>query len=492
MYKVLSDKVRLSDKLPERARRFEILKRILLGTIYDCQTYQFHEERDQAKKPIPLKDRAPAVDVGLGLVRNTIDTSISFVFGEGRYPEIDCDDQILRDQILDFMKETNLFEIMQNAMFWGSLGSAGIHLFASKNNRIHFKVYCTQYLTPKWQADEPDRLESITEKYIVKGSDLLEMGYRIDPLTLNHDYWFQRIWNDNSEIWYFPWPVANVKGEPIVPQIDESRSVNHYLGFVPWVWLKNLKGGDDIDGASTFQGAIKTCIEIDYLISQGDRGLKYMSDPTLVIINPMSTNEEIFKSASSAIVLGKDGKAEILEMKGGGHSVLLDQVRTLREAALEAMCGNRGTPEKMHATQSGTALEHLWMPMVMMAGDLRNNYGEKGLLQLLNMVMQIGADRQLCIMGKLINKIPRNQPIALRWGRYFEPTLTDLQQQATTLAQLKDSGLMSRETAIKVLSSEYSVENVEAELVLIKAGEDLEDAREIHVAAAVQIKGNRN
>ncbi len=491
MFKLLASKVKLSDKLPARAQKFEVLKRILCGTIYDVQQHPFYEERDYQRKIIPLKDRAPSVDVGIGLIRNTVDTSISFVFGEGRWPDLDCDDQTLRDQILDFIKETNLFETMQNAMFWGSLGSAAIHLFVSQNNRVHFKTYCTQYLTPKWQDDEPDTLESITEKYIVKGVDLQALGYNIDFATLNHDYWFQRIWDANSEIWYLPWPVNAVPSDP-GPRIDSKRSVTHNLGFVPWVWLKNLKGGDEIDGASTFQGAIKTCIEIDYLISQGDRGLKYMSDPTLVIVNPVAPNEDIFKSAASAIVLGKDGKAEILEMKGGGHGVLLEQVKTLREAALEAMCGNRGTPEKMHATQSGSALEHLYMPLVFMSGDLRNSYGEKGLLQLLNMVMKIGADRQLCIMGKLIPKIPRNQPIALRWGRYFEPTLTDLQQQATTLSQLKDAGLMSRETAVKVLASEYSVENVQAEIALIIAGENLEDAREIKVQAAVQVKGDRN
>lgn len=491
MFKVLSDKVEISNKLPERARRFEVLKRILLGSIYDVQSYQFHEERDFQKRTIPLKDRAPSVDVGLGLIRNTVDTSISFVFGEGRWPDIDLDDQTLRDQMLDFIKESNLFIIMQDAMFWGSLGSSAIHLFVSKNNRCHFKVYCTQFLTPKWQADEPDTLESITEKYIVKGAELLEMDYNIPADKVNHDYWFQRIWDANNETWYLPWPVNAIPGDP-GPRIDTKRSVTHSLGFVPWVWLKNLKGGDTIDGASTFQGAIKTVIEIDYLISQGDRGLRYMSDPTLVLINPIAPNEDIFKSAASAIVMGKDGHAEILEMKGGGHSVLLDQVRTLREAALEAMCGNRGTPEKMHATQSGTALEHLWMPMVFQAGDLRNAYGEKGLLQLLNMVMKIGADRQLMIMGKLIQRISKNQPIALRWGRYFEPTLTDLQMQATTLAQLKDGGMMSRETCVKVLATEYSIENVKAEIALIEAGEALEDAREIKVAAAVQIKGNRN
>ena len=69
-------------------------------------------------------------------------------------------------------------------------------------------------------------------------------------------------------------------------EIDEARSVQHGLGFVPMVWIRNLPGqsstGDAVDGACTFRAAIETQIEIEYQLSQAGRGLKYSSDPTLV------------------------------------------------------------------------------------------------------------------------------------------------------------------------------------------------------------------
>ena len=78
-------------------------------------------------------------------------------------------------------------------------------------------------------------------------------------------------------------PSAN-QSQPI---IDTARSVSHKLGAVPIVWIKNLPGlpttGDSADGACTFAAAMHTQVEIDYQLSQAGRGLKYSSDPTLLL-----------------------------------------------------------------------------------------------------------------------------------------------------------------------------------------------------------------
>ena len=59
------------------------------------------------------------------------------------------------------------------------------------------------------------------------------------------------------------------------------------LGFVPMVWIRNLPSGtDDVDGECTFEAAISTIMEMDYQLSQAGRGLKYASDPTLLIKEP--------------------------------------------------------------------------------------------------------------------------------------------------------------------------------------------------------------
>jgi len=84
-------------------------------------------------------------------------------------------------------------------------------------------------------------------------------------------------------------------------EIDLNRTVSHGLGFVPVVWIRNLPGysstGDPNDGMCTFRAAIDTQIEIDYQLSQAGRGLKYSSDPTLLLKEPLGADSDIIKGA---------------------------------------------------------------------------------------------------------------------------------------------------------------------------------------------------
>ena len=71
---------------------------------------------------------------------------------------------------------------------------------------------------------------------------------------------------------------------------------------------------DPSDGACTFRAAIETQIEIDYQLSQAGRGLKYSSDPTLLIKEPATTDSEIVKGAGNALVVSEKGDAKLLEI----------------------------------------------------------------------------------------------------------------------------------------------------------------------------------
>ena len=156
--------------------------------------------------------------------------------------------------------------------------------------------------------------------------------------------------DDTSEIWYLPWAVHDPAGQPVR---DNARSVTHGLGFVPIVWIRNLPGGDGIDGACTFRAAIETNIEIDYQLSQAGRGLKYSSDPTLLIKEPAISDFEIVKGAGNALVVSEKGDAKLLEIGGTACEAVISYVRTLREFALESLHGNCASAERLTAAQSG-------------------------------------------------------------------------------------------------------------------------------------------
>jgi hypothetical protein len=72
-----------------------------------------------------------------------------------------------------------------------------------------------------------------------------------------------------------------------------------------------------------------TQIEIDYQLSQVGRGLKYSSDPTLLLKEPAITNGDIVKGAGNALVVSEKGDARLLEIGGTASSAVIEYVRTL-------------------------------------------------------------------------------------------------------------------------------------------------------------------
>jgi hypothetical protein len=259
---------------PARVRTLDILKRVLDGRLYDVLPNQFHEERSAAGEYIPLRNRRPSVRYAL--CRVVVEDSVSLLFSEGHFPTIDCTDRMTRASLADIAKESRLNLTMTDAAIKGAIGSVAI-LMRVLGGRVFFDATDTTYLTPEWDPQEPDTLVRVTERYKVAGTVLASSGYDLADTAM--DYWFSRAWDIESEIWFLPLPV----GSGSAPDIDETRSVQHGLGFVPIVWIRNLPGpsstGDSAEGACTFRAAIETQIEIDYQLSQAGRGLNTAATP---------------------------------------------------------------------------------------------------------------------------------------------------------------------------------------------------------------------
>jgi hypothetical protein len=449
-----------------RTRSLDILRRVLNGTLYDVLPYQFHQERTGAGEYIPLRNRRPSVRYAL--CRVVVEDSVSLLFSEGHFPTIDCPDLAATAFLANVVKETRLNQVMIDAAIRGSIGSVAI-LLRLLRGRVFLDVLDTSYLTPTWDVEAPDMLVRVTEKYKVSGQTLATNGY--DVVDATDDYWFMRCWDTQNETWFVPYPV----GEVIEPPVDPSRSVRHGLGFVPLVWIRNLPGpsasGDPNDGACTFRAAIETQIEIDYQLSQAGRGLKYSSDPTLLIKEPATTDSEIVKGAGNALVVSEKGDAKLLEIGGTASAAVIDYVRVLREMALESVHGNRASADRLTAAQSGRALELLNQGLIWLADNLRISYGEGALLQLAGMILRATQLYQLNIMGSQISGLDPTTRLSLKWPRWYAPTSDDRQKDAQTLSTLAAAGLISRETAVKSIADTYDIEDVPAELSRIS--EDL-------------------
>ena len=463
MFQTICDLIPNDPGMPLRASRLDILRRVLNGTLYDVLPYSFHDERSSSGEYIPLRLRRPSVRYAIP--RIITEDSVALLFSEGHFPTIDSPDHTARDTLASIFKAARLNEVMIDAALRGSIGSVAI-LLRILRGRPFFTVMDTVNLTPVWRPDAPDTLAAITERYKLPGATLATAGYAIPDL--GDTYWFTRSWDDQSETWFLPQQIS----DPAPPTPDLSRSVTHGLGFVPIVWVRNLPGpswtGDPADGACTFRAAIETGIEIDYQLSQAGRGLKYSSDPTLLIKEPAGVEGDLVRGAGNALIVSEHGDAKLLEIGGTASAAVIEYVRTLREFALESVHGNRADASRLAAATSGRALELMNQGLLWLADNLRISYGEGALLDLAKMVLRAGAQYQLRIADISLPKLDPAAPLSLIWPDWYPETSADRQADAQTLVTLTTAGLMSKETAIKSLAGAYDLEDIPAELIRLQ------------------------
>lgn len=457
---------------PDRTFNILALTRVINGSMYDNLEYDFSVEKNEAGEYISLSKRRPSARTRL--CATVVNDSVSLLFSEGHFPNCDCSDEETRDKLEKIIKETKLNEVMLKAATIGSVGSVAV-LMRVLRNRVFFSVMNTAYLTPYWDHNEPDVLEKVTERYKLKGKILKQSGYA--DVEDNEMYWFQREWNSTAETWYLPQTLNDAK-EGKSPAIDAKNTIEHKLGFVPVVWIKNLpRDDDDIDGNPTFPTeAIDLQIESDYLLSQGGRALKYQADPTLHIKQPAFGDSAIVKGAANAIVTATDGDAKLLEISGDAAHAVMDWVKGLREIALEGAGGNRSNADKLSAAQSGRAMELMNQSLIWLADKLRISYGEGALLDLLNMIVKASKVFKLVSKkGIEYGELSQDDELSLRWANWYQPTYADKQTQANTLDVLRKANLLSPKTAVKSLADAYDITDPQDELRLIEASKPLVD-----------------
>ena len=364
MFQTICDLVPVDPDVSVRARRLDILGRVLEGTLYDVLPFEFHEERSGGGEYIPLRRRRPSVRYGL--CRVVVEDSVALLFSEGHFPGVESENAEVRGALARIVRDCRLNQVMTEAAIRGSVGSSAV-LMRVLGGRVFLDVLETAWLVPHWEAEAPDVLRMVVERYKVPGAELVASGFEVEEPAAT--YWFERRWDAEEEVWCKPLMV----GSAGVAVRDEERTRSHGLGFVPIVWIRNLPGGAGPDGACTFRAAVETGIEIDYQLSQAGRGLKYSSDPTLLIKEPAGIEGDLVRGAANALVVSEKGDARLLEINGTAAGAVLEYVRMLRELALEGVHGNRADASRLSVRRrvSGRALELMNQGLIWLADQLR-------------------------------------------------------------------------------------------------------------------------
>lgn len=450
--------------LSDRSLRLAALSRVLDGTMYDSIPNDFMTERSGGGEYIPLSRRRPSVRTNL--CRTVVDDSVSLLFGDGHWPTVRADDPATVEALEAFSSCVGLPAVMGLAAKRGSVGSVAVLVEIHERCPV-LTVLDAAYLTPTW--DDAGCLVSVRERYTVRGSDLADRGYTVPDDRMKTNFWWERVFTVNdTEIMN---PVEYGTGDE--PTVDEARSVKHGLGFVPIVWMRNSEvTGDTPDGQCTFELAIDTVIEADYLLSQGCRALRYASDPTLVLKagNGVGASGPAHEGgASSALQLPPDGDAKLLEINGNANGAVLAQYQELRSLVLEQLHGNRAHSDKIAAGTSGRAMEMMCLPLVWLASDLRNAYGCSGLIPLYRMICAFSevVEQGIIIGGEAVKGLdPKG--LSLHWPAWFQPTEPELLALAQALVTAVDGGLLANETASRFYAAQLGIPDASAEWALVQ------------------------
>lgn len=484
--------------MSDRCFDLAVNKTFLQGKIYDILKYPFFKSSGvvsgvssnyamqgsvsiMSDKYVKMSDRRPSVKHAIA--STTVDKSVSLLFGEGRFPIVAHEDEETSEIFNDLSKSIDLEWHMVDCATKGSIGS-GILFLKVIDGEIFVCSDWSCYYTPFFKKEDPTKLEKVLYTICLMGYEIKELNLKGVEVKNENTYIFMREWNETQELLYEPIKLAEYqkmqKNGNISLSVVTEESITHGLGFVPIIWIKNLPGGDTIDGVCTFANAMDDIIELDYQMSQAGRGLKYSSEPILSITGGFlaAAAQTQALAPGDVLMLDENGEAKHVEISGDACNAALAFCKQLRDIAIENIHGDRTNPEKLHAMQSGKAMEMLQMSLVWLASKLRLSYGEYALKMLFKMISDINKTSDFLYRGKLVKKGSiKDGNINLKWGSWFDPTASDRLQDAQTLALLRQNNLLSTKTAVSSISAEYDISDIDEEMSEIDREKSEEDAK---------------
>ncbi len=433
-----------------RWKTLDIYDRLLAGTFYDHLQHAFYDEvegRGDSDRLIPIDERRPSAQYKLP--RRIAQVMARKLFAGRHAPKIRHENDDARKKIENLCRSVKMYQNMLETALIGSVGSAFVSFRLDEDGTPALSRWHARDCWPAF-ADSGE-LQSVRLAYVISGSKWIQLGASVEDA--DEQYWFVRDWTADGETTYMP--IQKDDWNPVDGFSDDRDSFvewqrfDHGFGFVPGHWFVNLPGGTNPDGACTWGDAIPNSIEIDYLLSQTSRGVRYNCAPELVIKGDISnmSSDGLVRGPTSVLMLEPDKKdgdgnvlggadAKLLEMTGKGTETALKFVDYLRNMALE-QCGlSRKDPEKIKGPMSGRAMEFMEEDTADVVSELRSQYGEFGMLPLL---------RKLCAV--VLPDVDTTS-LNLQWPRLYQPTPQDIAQLVPAFAQaLNPLGVTVQEKA---------------------------------------------
>lgn len=323
---------------------------------------------EKSPQYIPMKMRRPSTPYRMGKV--IVDSFTNLLFGENRFPVIRVEGD---DQTQDFVQTIIRVGRLPMAMIrarqlGGGMGTVGLS-WCFHQGLPRFEVHNAKNLYVHTWLDRVQLLpRHVTEVYLF---------YKVkwDGKAFNKQfYWFRRDWTPNGDFVFIDAPF--IQGKDPNWEVDEEKSNRHGDGCIHFEWIQN-RPSDEIDGIPDYDGLYEQFDQLDILNSVVTRGAILNLDPTLKLkMDPdLVKRTGIRKGSDNALIVGKDGDAEYMEMEGSSIEAGLKLVESLRRAILEtAQCIVPDPSEVASQGVSSVTIKALYAPMLAQAEQLREQY----------------------------------------------------------------------------------------------------------------------
>jgi hypothetical protein len=337
---------------------------------------------------VPLRQRRPSDPYRLGRLIVNAFTSLTL----DQFPTFKCNGDLDSEDYVGALVKAVRFPVraVQARTIGGATGTVGLS-WVIKNGKPIVRVHNPKNLHVHAWADRDDLIpEHVTEMY-----KFPEQEWNPDTRKMEEKwYWFRRDWTPVADVVFKVIPFEKNK-DPLW-EVDEQRSAVHNSGETHFVWVQNYPTSDDIDGICDYAALEDNLEGLDILNSLVSRSLNMNLDPTLVLAMDMAeliAGRSIQKGSDQALVVGKGGGAQYLELAGSSITVGLERLlASTKHVCNVAQCVLTDPNELAAQGMSGAAIRLVYKPMTAKAAVVREQYGdgfERVLLQMLRTARQL-------------------------------------------------------------------------------------------------------
>jgi hypothetical protein len=447
-------------------------------------------EQPAINMSVRMKRPTAPINLGMAIVKRFT----GLLFSQTRRPQVEVEgDEDTQDYLQACMQQMRFFAKMTVARNMGG-GSGSVlvtcHLKAGKFAlEVHNPKHC-QILWKDRSTLTPLAVLKLY-RYPVEEPEMDDKGNFRGMRTV--EYLYRRLITESDDTVFKP--VKLVPGAKTDWEV-ESEAI-HDLGFFPGVWVQNSEVLDSEDGDPDCHGVWQIFDTIDRLNAQANKGVLNCCDPTPVIrTDPKEVAQmggSLRKGSENALYVGSAGGATYMEISGAGIAAAAALVERMTSAALKVVRCVMLDPEQMSgAAQSAKAMEFLYAPMLEAADDLRAQYGDLLIVQLLEMVEKIArafegkptktVDPKTGEMVDAVfslnlpakpdgtpRKLGKGGHIKITWGPYFAPTETDRQIEINNLVVAKTGGIIDEETAVNKGAHMFGVKDAKGMLAKVQS-----------------------